>query len=340
MENKYVVFTEKGVVEIKEEEIDVTNLKATEVVIENEASIISAGTELALLFATDTNIGQAFPARPGYGTIGRIVAVGEGIKDYKPGDRVFCAGKHAFVQRFTHEQIQQWEHLFKVPEDMSPVEATLGCMAQIAITAPNITDLKYGDTVAVFGLGMVGLLAAIMYKLKGARVIGIDPVKERCELARKVGIDILVNCDPQEQIEAVKKLTNGNGAEVTVDAVGHSAVIMNCIKSTAALGQIILLGSPRADMEGNLTEVFWDVHLNGKTIKGAHMYHFPLLSDRGSKYSVSWNFQTVFNLIKEKKIDASQLISHVIKPEEAPKAYEGLISKKNEYTCVVIDWRK
>lgn len=340
MKTKYVEFTNKGVVEVKEADIDISNLSPTEVVIENEATIISAGTELALLNGEDVNIGGTFPARPGYGSIARVLAVGEGIKDVKAGDRVFCAGKHASVQRFIHENIHQWEHLFPVPEDMDPVEATLGCMAQIAITGPNVTSIKMGDTVAVFGLGVVGVLAAIMYKLKGARVIGVDPVKERCEVAKQLGLEIVVDCAPAQQIGEVKKLTNGKGAEVTVDAVGHTAVIMNCIKSTADMGEIILLGSPRAAMEGNITEAFWDVHLNGKTIKGAHMYHFPLLDDRGTTYSVQWNFNTVFNLIKDKKLDVRKLISHVIRPEDAPQAYDGLANKKNEYTCVVIDWRK
>lgn len=337
MLSKYVVFPEPNVVEVKTEELKTDGLGPKEVLIRNEASIISPGTELATLAGKE--IGVQFPKRPGYGSIGKILAKGNEVNDFEVGDRVFYSGYHASVQRFTHEQGHQWGHLFPVLKDLDPVEAALGCMVEISMTAPNFTELRIGDTVVVYGLGIVGMLAALMYKIKGAHVIAADPVQKRCDLAISLGIDEVVSCPPDQQVEEVMKRTGGLGASFTVDAVGHSAIIRTCVKTTAPLGEILLLGSPRAPLTGDINEIMWDVHLNGKSIRGMHMFRYPVKSGRGVKMDVEWAFATAFDLIKKKRIDARKLISHLILPDDAPATYTGLRENLNEYFCTVIDWR-
>lgn len=337
MDTKYIEYEELGIVKCKTEDLNIENLASMEVVIKNESSIISAGTELARLYGLDK--GMSFPFRPGYGCIGRIIAKGEGVTDFAIGDRVFFAGKHASVQRFKHGSSHQWEYLFPVPEDIDPMEASIACMINIAMSAPNVTDIRLNDTVAVFGLGMVGILSALIYKLRGAKVIAVDPVKERCDLARELGLDLIVDCPADKQLEAIHTLTNGKGVKVAVDAVGHSAVVCNCIKAAADFGQVLLLGSPRSSVVSDITEVLWDIHEKGLSVKGAHMFNCPVNEQRGGSFDVSWIFATAFDLIKNKKIEASKLISHIIKPEQADEAYKGLENNKTEYTCVVFDWR-
>ncbi len=337
MKATYVEFTAKGIVEVKTEEVSESNLAGHEVVIRNEASIVSAGTELARLHSLEK--GHNFPARPGYGAIGRIVAKGADITDYDVGDRVFYAGTHASAQRFTHGENHQWGSLFPVPEGIDAIDATVGCMTEIAMTAPNITELALNDTVAVFGLGMVGVLAAQAYQLRGARVIGVDPVKERCELARKVGIETVIDAAPAKQVEAVHAHTDGRGAMVTVDATGLTGAVLNCVEATALFGQVVLLGSPRAPLEADVTRPFSTIHMNGLVVRGAHMWRYPLHSDRNTPRSVDWVFATTFDLIRRGKLKVRELISHVIPPAQAPDAYDGLQNRRNEYTGVVIDWR-
>ncbi|WP_336784622.1 zinc-dependent alcohol dehydrogenase [Paenibacillus sp. MMO-177] len=333
----YIEFPECNRVTIGQETFNDSPLGAKEVIIRNEASIISAGTELARLKGIEP--GTEFPVRPGYGSIGIIEAKGSEVTDFEIGDRVFYAGKHASRERFVHDQGHQWGHLFKVPSELDPVEAALGCMVEIAMTAPNMTNLRLGDTVVVYGLGIVGVLAALMYQLKGARVIGVDPLQERCEWARSLGIKEVVDVNPSSQVEKVLQLTGGEGAPFTVDAVGHVRVIENCVKTTSPMGEIILLGSPRVHVEGDLNAIMWDVHLHGKSIRGAHMYRYPVRPQRGVSMDVEWVFSTAFQLILEKKLDASRFISHVISPDQAPEIYHDLLLHPNEYKAVVMDWR-
>ena len=334
--SKYIEFPVKGHIEVKTATINSENLGPTECIIQNEASIISAGTELAVLNGVEAT--ATFPARPGYGSIGRILEKGSDLEGFNVGDRVFYAGKHASIQRFNHGEPHQWAYLFPVPEGLDPIEGTVACMAQIAMTAPNITEIKLGDTVVVYGLGAVGVLAAMMYQLRGAKVIGVDPVAHRCELAKKLGIQTVVDVAPENQMTEIMKLTGGNGAQVTVDAAGHSAVISTCVKTTALFGQVVLLGSARAPFQGNLTEAFLAIHMNCLTVRGSHTWQYPVDEQRGVKMDAKWAFRTVFDLINTKKLNVRPMISHVIKPEEAPDAYDGLQNKQEIYTCAVIDW--
>jgi 2-desacetyl-2-hydroxyethyl bacteriochlorophyllide A dehydrogenase len=336
LHTSFIHFPAKGKVEVREEDVSLTDLKPTEVVVRSEATVISAGTELATLH--DIEKKTTFPMRPGYGTVGRVLAKGDALNDPSIGARVFFAGKHAGVQRFMHLQDHQWGYLYPCPEGISAPDATMVCMAEIAMTAPNITQLSLNDTVAVFGLGLVGNLAAQFYRLAGAKVIGVDPVPERGATARKCGIEHIIDVSPAQQVKALQDFTGGKGADVTVDAVGHSAVIETAVSATARWGQVLLLGSPRAPFNTDMTPVMRAIHTHGIVVRGAHMWRFPHKETTNVHQTVEWGYRTCFDLIKSGKLHVRELISHIIKPEAVPAAYEGLESKKNEYTGVVIDW--
>jgi 2-desacetyl-2-hydroxyethyl bacteriochlorophyllide A dehydrogenase len=337
MKATYVCFPEQGRVTVETEDVSAEGLWPYEVVIRNETSIVSAGTELARLHGTDS--GAQYPLRPGYGAIGRIEAKGAAVSDFQVGERVFYAGKHASVQRFLHGQNHQWGRLYRAPQDMDPVDAAFVCMAEIAMTAVNVTELDLGDTVAVFGLGLVGNLAAQQYRLAGARVIGLDPSANRCRLAREVGIGETVDAPPAGQVQALKEMTGGRGAQVTVDAVGHTAVADACIRAAAVYGQIVLLGTPRSPLVMDATSAFSAVHRNGLVVRGAHMWRWPAGELREVKRTVPWAFQTNFDLIASGRLRVRELLTHLIRPEQCPDAYRGLQDDPDNYVAVVIDWR-
>lgn len=332
----YIVFPEQDQIAVEQETLDPGRLGPMEVIVRSEASIISPGTELARL----TNLGGVgkYPDRPGYGTIGRVEAVGTAVDDFAVGQRVFFAGRHASRQRFRHGQDHQWGRLYSAPDDIDPVEAVFVCMAEIAMTAVNVSELDLNDTVAVFGLGLVGNLAAQQFSLAGARVIGVDLSRMRCAKARAVGLDEVIDVPADRQLEAVRDATGGKGAAVTVDAVGHSAVVASCVQATAAYGQVVLLGSPRAPHEADLTPMLSAVHQRGLVVRGAHMWRMPAMEVREVKRTVPWALEANFDLIRSGRLNVRELFTHRIKPEQVPDAYRGLQQNPDEYLGVVIDW--
>ena len=340
-QSNFVLFSKQGEVTVGRETVSDENLAPDEVVIEGLASVISAGTELATLH--NTAGGVTYPCRSGYGMIAKILAKGSNVSN-NIGDVVFCAGRHARVQRFKVNQNHQWNYLFPVPAGMDPVEASVGCMAQIALTGPNLCEVNLNDTVAVFGLGMVGMLAALLFKINGAKVIGLDMAEKRCRLAEQLGLDVVLRTPPEKQVEALMDLTNNEGVRVAVDAVGHSAVVANAVHSVAMFGDVLLLGSPRAPHQMDATKVFSDIHIKCCRVIGAHMWQMPVDRQRGVKRTVEWAFGVCFDLIKNKKLEVAPLISHVLAgsglESTAAATYAGLREKPDEYTCAVIDWRK
>jgi len=335
MQSTFVQFDGVKKTSVHTEQIDEKNLGPWEVVLETEASIISAGTELARLTGLEDDGG--FPYRPGYAAVGRIRAKGDAVNDFAVGDRVFWAGKHASVQRFEHGQDHQWGRLYPVAENIDPTKAVYVCLAQIASISVLTAKPQLGDTVAVFGLGVIGNLAAQLYQLLGAEVLGLDPLQKRAELARECGIKSVSTAAPADQVDAVKKHFDG-GASITVDAVGHSAVVQNCVAATADFGQIDLLGSPRAAFQGNLTQAFSDIHVRGLVLRGAHMWRLPPNDVRGVKHTVSSSYRTLLQLIENGSLNIGPLNSHTVSIDQANQMYQGLLEKPTEYWGVVFTY--
>ena len=155
----------------------------------------------------------------------------------------------------------------------------------MALTSIIVSEIHEAPWVAIYGLGMVGNLAAQAFALRGCRVIGIDPVASRRKLAERCGVPFTIGGSVEETHAAVMELTCGQGAGITVDAVGHSAVVMQALRATARFGQLVLLGSPRVPVEGDLTALLSDVHLRMITMRGALEWGLPLYPDVGNRTS-------------------------------------------------------
>ena len=336
MLSRYVSVTGVGEASIMTEDLDVSGLSENEAVIEAEFSMISAGTELSRVFAIKK--GFSYPVRPGYSSVGKVIAKGSGLKDIEIGDRVYYSGPHASVCRIENSDRTQGTSIFKSYRDLCPKEASLYNLGLIAVSSVAVTEVKPGDTAAVFGLGAIGLLVACLLKEAGARVIAVDPIKSRCEKAKELGISECLSAPPGEQVEEIRRLTNGLGADICADVTGDSRAITNAVLSTALYGQVVLMGTPRADIEMNVTPVFNRIHMNMLTVRGAFNSLFPLRETEGSRITVERNLRYFETLVAEGRLAADKIISHVIKPEEVQSAYHGLMYDKENYLCVVIDW--
>ena len=113
--------------------------------------------------------------------------VGEGVEDFRVGDRVACAGagyaSHAEVV-FVPKNLA-----VKIPDGVDFESAAFTTLGAIALQGLRLADVRLGETVAVIGLGLVGLLTVQLAKAAGCRVVGMDPNPERCRLAQELGCD-------------------------------------------------------------------------------------------------------------------------------------------------------
>jgi 2-desacetyl-2-hydroxyethyl bacteriochlorophyllide A dehydrogenase len=338
LDARYAVFSQKNTVTFQTESLPASDLHPDALLIETEATVISAGTEVATLTGDDPTV--TYPVRPGYGNVGRVIARGARVSEFAVGERVFSFGKHTTHSLMTPPNNPIFEGVFPMDDSIPLYDAVMLRMGLIAFAAPQLTDFEAGDTVAVFGLGLVGNLAAQLYKLAGARVIALDPMPERCELARKSGIETVLNVAPAQQVEAIRDLTGGKGATVTVDAAGFSASVINAVAACADYGQIISLGSPRTPYQTDVTETLRHIHLRWLTLRGALEWRLPPQPVTGGGHSIKSNLARLVDFYKSGQLNIRPLISQIVKPEQLPDAYLNLQHHKASWWGVVIDWRK
>lgn len=338
MEIREVVVTGQNQVELQTAKMDTSILSPNEVIIDTEYTFISSGTELANYTGREPKVFQqgtwcAYPWRSGYANVGIVRDVGVNVTRVSPGTRVFTYGKHASTIRYTHDRL-----IVPVRDTIDHGVVAASRMAGVAMTSIIVSEINTHPNVIVFGLGLVGNLASQMFHIHGCRVIGVDPVEARRKLAERCGIKETIGGDADEVQEQIKEITKGKMGNITVDAVGHSSVVMQALRATANYGQLVILGSPRVSVTGNLTELLSDIHLRWITMRGALEWCVPMYSDTGIETSQFSKQQTIFDWIEREKLHVEPLISHRLKPEQIKHAYDGLLNEPDVYTGVVLDW--
>lgn len=332
MKSYYVELTDIGKSRVNVEEIETDNLADNEAIIKSEYSLISAGTELSRAFALKK--GFKYPVRPGYSTVGKIIAKGKNIKA-EIGDRVFASCPHSSVARWIDEDKVQGGHIIKLPNDISSIEATAINLGLVALQGVNLSEVKLGYKVAVFGLGNIGIMTGLMYQKLGMDVACFDIVENRCLLAKQMGLKNVCFKNYQEYID---DFTKGNGFDICVDVTGLSSVIIDCMKYARRYGQVILLGSPRQSYETDVTPMLSNIHMKNLKVIGAFNQSCPVYAKEGSNNSMMHNFDVVCELIKNKDIDINKMISKIIDPKDCEQAYYDLMYNKESTNCIVFDW--
>src|SRR5215213_226252 len=158
------------------------------------ASAISQGTEMLvyrgevpaeLPLDLPTLAGAfAFPIKYGYAVVGRVIDVGDGVESVGPGDVVFALHPHQSVFTAPVDMVTP------LPGGIDPLAGVFTANLETAVNVLLDTPLKLGETVAVFGLGTVGLLTAQLLRRAGAgRVIGVEPLARRRTAGEAAGVD-------------------------------------------------------------------------------------------------------------------------------------------------------
>ncbi len=346
MNIKQAVVTGQNQVELQSRMLD-EKLKPDELLVKTEWTFISAGTELANYTGREPDVFRpgtwcAYPWNSGYANVGVVAATGAGVTRFKPGDRVFSTGPHAsFVK------LDQTSLVVPVPAGMDPSVAVATRMAGVSTSALVMADLRLHPWVVVFGLGLVGNLAAQAFQIVGGRVIGVDPVASRRQLAEQCGIRWTVGGTADEAHKAIADLTGGRLADITVEATGLTPVVLQSLRATTELGQVLLLGTPRAPLSGDLTPAFKEIHLRNLTVRGALEWcppTYPPVSALGGRTfdiaSLYGKQMMIFDWVQAGQMQVAPLITHRLAPADIKRAYEGLLRESETYIGVALDWSK
>lgn len=265
----------------------------------------------------------------GYSAAGTVIAVGEGIEDLFPGDRVACAGA-----QFAHhaEFIRVPRNLVvSVPVDLQLSTASTVTLGAIALQGVRRAQPTLGETFVVIGLGILGQLAAQLLKANGCRVIGTDLDRGRIDLALSLGMDLGLAPSDGNAIDQVSRLSDGIGADgVIITAASPSDVIISqAFQMCRRKGRVVLVGDVGLDLK---REDFYQKELDFliSTSYGPGRYDANY-EEHGLDYPVAYvrwtenrNLSEYLRLIAEKKISVLPLISSTFPIHKVTEAYESL----------------
>jgi S-(hydroxymethyl)mycothiol dehydrogenase len=282
-----VVSTEKGA-PVSLETIVVPDPGPGEVVV----AIKSCGVCHTDLHYREGGINDEFPFLLGHEAAGIVESTGPGVTEVSPGDFVvlnwravcgecracrrgrpwYCFNTHNASQKmtltdgtplspalgigaFAEKTLVAAGQCTKVnPEARPEAVGLLGCGVMAGLGAAMFTgDVSLGDSVAVFGCGGVGCAAIAGSKLAGAAVIiGVDLNQGKLEQAAALGATHTIDASTTDPVETIKALTDGNGADVCIEAVGDSKVMEQAFMARDLAGTLVQVGVPTPDMRIDL----------------------------------------------------------------------------------------
>lgn len=327
MQGHRVVFRETERVEV--EPFSVASPGPDGILIETELSLISPGTEGAVLKGLP-NAPRAFPTCPGYSNIGRVLEVGARVTDVAPGDRVATHTAHA-----SHVCVGKDALCEPVPTDLSSECAAFSTLASVGMQGVRKARIELGESVLVIGQGLVGNLALQLARLQGGYpVAAADLDAGRLEIARRVGADHVVR--EADVAAAARELTRSDGARVVIEATGHPEVIVTALQAAGRCGRVVLLGSTRGETER--VNFYRDVHIRGVTILGAHGPVRPVRDASPGFWPLDADVRLCLRLLAAGRIQVEPLISERIPFLDAPHAYRLVLDQRRDVMGIILDW--
>jgi L-iditol 2-dehydrogenase len=307
------------------------------------------GSDLPRIFVKGT---YRFPTVCGHEFAGTVERCGEGVTDLQAGEAVtvfplIWCGRCAACERGQYAQCADYDYLgsrsdgafaeyvvaprrnvLPLPAGLSLDEAALTEPAAVALHAIRRGRCHPGETVAIFGAGPVGLLAAQWARAMGAaRVALFDLVADKLRLARQLGFDLVFNPQEKDALATIKDLTAGRGAELSVEAAGVPATMRNALAAAGANGRVVLLGNPSAD-----------VTLPAALISQTMRRELAIYGTWNSDYSASGNaddWRAVLQAAASKSVQLMPLITHRFGLADAVKGLVMMRDQK-EFFCKVL----
>ncbi|WP_417558996.1 bi-domain-containing oxidoreductase [Mesoflavibacter zeaxanthinifaciens] len=190
---------------------------------------------LPTLEAVFNKLGEPLPL--GYCNVGKVIGVGEGVSEFKVGDRVASNGQHAEFVSVPKNLVAH------IPDNISDEEAAFTVIGSIGLQGIRLLAPTFGETIVVTGLGLIGLLTAQMLLANGCKVIGIDIDQSKLDLAKQWGV-IPINPKQSDVVKEVMELTNGIGSDgvIITASAKTDAIISQSAQMSRKRGRIILVG--------------------------------------------------------------------------------------------------
>jgi polar amino acid transport system substrate-binding protein len=262
----------------------------------------------------------------GYSAAGRVVAVGEGCEGFAVGDPVACAG----AGYANHAELL-WvpaNLCARIPDGVSFEDAAFSTIGAIALQGVRQAEVRFGETVVVIGLGLIGQLAVQLLRASGCRVIGVDIDPWKVELAGQHGIDLAL-LRSADVVGQTCRLTDGRGADaiiITAAAPDNDPVVL-AGQLARDRAHVVIVGDVPLDVPRSpYYEKELDVRLSRSYGPGRYDRRYE---EKGLDYPIGYvrwtenrNLQAFLRALEAKQVSVAKLITHRVPLLEAERAYD------------------
>lgn len=297
-----------------------------EVLVDTKCTLVSTGTERAVLCGLPGVPRGIFPFPPGYSATGTVRRLGPGLKGIEMGDRV--AGRLPHADRGNMSAVS----LFKVPDGVSDEEACFIELGIITLQGIRRAHIAPGARVAVVGQGLIGQIANRLARLCGASwIAGVASSRNRSAGPLRDG-----SVDTFVALAERPSLTDLAG-DVVIEAVGTPGAVLTAVECARDGGQVILLGSARG--LGRNIDIHEVAQRRGITLIGAHISVLPDCDVSPGRYTYTEEGRLFFELVRTRRLHLVDLITWRARPSECNAVYEAIARGGDHHVAVMFDWR-
>jgi 2-desacetyl-2-hydroxyethyl bacteriochlorophyllide A dehydrogenase len=336
MQNPTVLFTRPGNAVFEDRPVPAPG--PGQLLLRTRRTLISTGTELTVLsgdFPDESawaDYGE-FPFVAGYSSSAEVVDAGEGVEDVPVGSLVAAPTPHA---RYAVAPVSSVARVGR--SDVAVEDVTFTTLAQTAMNGVRRARVAWGDSVVVFGLGLLGQLAVRFCRLSGARpVIGVDVVDSRLSVLPRSAATIGINPDRDDLRQVIGAATRRRMADVVIEATGDPNLIpaeFDVLR--AEQGRFVLLSSPRGDATAfNFHDL---CNRPSHTIIGTHISSHPAVETPDALWTLGRNAELFFDLVGDGELEVASLVTHRLAFVQACDAYRMLLADRSQALAVVLDW--
>ncbi|PLW98389.1 MAG: oxidoreductase, partial [Marinilabiliales bacterium] len=282
------------------------------------------------------------PAALGYSTAGEVIALAEGVTKLKVGDQIACGGATA-----SHADVVVVPEMLcvKLQEHVKPEHAAFTTIAAIAMQGIRQADLRLGENCVIIGMGLLGQLTYKILEASGMYPIGIDISEEQVQAARKAGITHVHNRNAAGIEDLLMQHTKAQGADAVIITAGTSSLDPVNFAGTIARkkAKVVIVGAvPTGFDRANYYKKELELIMSSSYGPGRYDPHYE---EKGRDYPIGYvrwtenrNMQSFVDLLASGKLDISGLITHTFPLEEAEKAYNLIHEKAEPFTGILIQY--
>ncbi len=269
------------------------------------------------------------PSTLGYSCAGVVAAVGSDVEEFRVGDRVAAIGET--VATHAEFNVAPCTLIAPVPNEVSLESASSSAIGAIALQSLRQSNLEIGSTVAVIGLGLLGQFLVQLCRANGCRVIGVDLDNSKCKLALASGAEAVCGADEADALSAASRVSNGSGVDAVLLTTSTKA--NQPIEMAAQLvrdrGVVVCLGNTQINLDWRV----WfgkEIDFRFSRAMGPGMFDMDYFT-RGKDYPIGYvrwsakrNMVAILDLLAQKKIDLSNLITHRFSFDRAVSVFDSI----------------